>query len=163
MATDSKLAARACAPCPLVARTPAFPAIFVRVCPPGQRCRSSVVEHFIGNEEVVSSILTGSTIMLTNRKLVWSVLECISVQLGALARASVIPVGCALRRSPFPETRERIPPRSSEPPGRRASVRWCLLAKKIGLSFQQLQSTKLTSSLSAWPRPLYGGFNESGP
>jgi hypothetical protein len=29
--------------------------------PPKRRCRSSVVEHFIGNEEVDSSILSGST------------------------------------------------------------------------------------------------------
>jgi hypothetical protein len=32
-----------------------------------ERCRSSVVEHLIGNEEVVSSILTGSTSNVLNR------------------------------------------------------------------------------------------------
>lgn len=43
--------------CPLDNEPPAAPA-------PGPCCRSSVVEHFIGNEEVDSSILSGSTICL---------------------------------------------------------------------------------------------------
>jgi hypothetical protein len=39
----------------------AFPGVICASFPP-ERCHSSAVEHFIGNEEVDSSILSGSTI-----------------------------------------------------------------------------------------------------
>jgi hypothetical protein len=45
-----------------MAMNPAFGAPFTADSrTSGFRCRSSVVEHFIGNEEVDSSILSGST------------------------------------------------------------------------------------------------------
>ena len=40
-----------------------FAAAFLAISQPARRCRSSVVEHSLGKGEVVSSILTGSTIV----------------------------------------------------------------------------------------------------
>ena len=51
----------ACAALALVARIASFAAAFLAISQPARRCRSSVVEHSLGKGEVVSSILTGST------------------------------------------------------------------------------------------------------
>ena len=51
----------ACAAFALVARIAASRPHSLRISQPARRCRSSVVEHSLGKGEVVSSILTGST------------------------------------------------------------------------------------------------------
>ena len=52
---------RACAALPLVARNGPFPGRDLRIRAVKRCCRSSVVEHFIGNEEVGGSIPPDST------------------------------------------------------------------------------------------------------
>src|SRR4029079_18356677 len=54
----------ACAAVALMARIAAFAAASLLNSHPARRCRSSVVEHSLGKGEVVSSILTGSTIFI---------------------------------------------------------------------------------------------------